>query len=260
MTMISSFFKYSVISCGFVLQLVACSGKVGGNGIDIPFSKLVRNVAVSLTSEEGAPMCKFSVELDVAKGGAVADSVNSALAHLLWSYDKVSLEAAVDSFVAERSADYKEDCLAFYLADKKDDVMLESKYYSYSYSLSSETESKAEGVLTYRLVYERYEGGNNSVKTLSLLNFDAKTGHLYVLNDILCGRTERELEQKLLDALILETGMHDIHELRENNYLANGEIFVSRNFIVTDNSIIFVYNEGEIAAFDKGIITLEINK
>lgn len=252
-----SYFFRIVCLCD-LLMLVACAQNGGEHSVDVPFDKISRNTSVSLTGEEGSPRCSFDINIDVAKGVGVADSVNRAVASVLWSYAPLSLEAAVDSFVAVRSEDYKNDCGGFYVADKRDGVELDKRLYSYSYAFSSEVFSEKEGVLTYKLIFVRYEGGKNSVRTDTYLNFDAKTGHLITVKDILGECTEREAEAKLMDALLEKTECRDVHELREADYLANGEIFVPRNFIITDKSVTFVYNEGEIAPFEKGIIVLDI--
>jgi len=69
---------------------------------------------------------------------------------------------------------------------------------------------------------------------------------------------ESRLNPILEEALCEKIGVPDISELREEGYLPSMEIYPSKNFILNDETITFIYNPHEIATFDKGEIELVI--
>ena len=90
------------------------------------------------------------------------------------------------------------------------------------------------------------------------MNFEAKTGRLLTLEDLFADGTENQLNNILLKALKEKTGFATLSELKEHNYLTSVDIYAPENFIIGDETVTFIYNPSEIAAYSEGSIELII--
>ena len=83
--------------------------------------------------------------------------------------------------------------------------------------------------------------------------FDSKTGEELTLDNIFVKGYENTLTTILLQALQEKLDVGSMEELR------NIKMFPSKNFILNDETITFIYNPHEIAPYDKGSMELTIS-
>jgi hypothetical protein len=88
--------------------------------------------------------------------------------------------------------------------------------------------------------------------------FDNITGKELTLNDIFVEGYETALTPILLQSLEEKVGVGSLGELKNKGYLLKMKIFPSKNFILNDETITFIYNPREIASYDKGSIELTV--
>lgn len=131
-------------------------------------------------------------------------------------------------------------------------------WYEFHYIISAETQQGSKNTIVYLATVDYYEGGAHGTHQQVALNFEAKTGRLLTLSEIFAEGTENQLNNILLKALKEKTGLGTIGQLREKDYLKSVDIYAPENFIINDETITFIYNPSEIAAYSVGSTELII--
>jgi hypothetical protein len=88
------------------------------------------------------------------------------------------------------------------------------------------------------------------------MNFNIETAKEIKMKDIFVDGYETQLPRLLLKALMEKTETQNREQLKEMGYLDQVEMYVPENFIVSDNTITFIFNPSEIASLELGTIEL----
>ena len=198
----------------------------------------------------------FSLSLIEAEDSAVTNNMNHAIAYTLFESESNSIEEACDHFIAQRKNEYKE-LLPEYINSKEND-MPAVWFYNY-YIANSEVEKGYKGYINYTIMWEEFTGGAHPSSYYTVLNFNPKTGEEVVLGDILKENYETALTDILINNLAKQLQVENIEGIREKGYLyQDSEMFVSNNFILDKEKIVFIYNKYEIAPYALGDITINV--
>lgn len=239
-----------------ILALVSCGNS---DEFTVDFDSLTVDRAVSISTDKNAPACKIHFELQYAKenNGERARVINDAIANRLFEIKGLPLSQAADSFANSYTANYKKSLGPLYKADKDDAA--KRSWYEYHYVITTEARKGRKGVAVYLITRDYYEGGAHGINQQLAMNFKTRTGQLLTLADILVPGYEARLNGALLEALMDKTGASSIDELHEKGYLTMTDIFPPENFILDDETITFIYNPYEIAAYALGKTELTIS-
>ena len=246
--------------------ITACSTDGGDKGITFEKVKVERSLAIS--DSKDAPHCSVTLEIDQVrmpseseqstKEHGVERLINETVVNRLFGMKGLTPKAAADSFANQYTREYRKNLAALYREDASDPT--KRPWYEYSYSVTTETRHGADGITSYLIHLNYYEGGAHGVSQLLVLNFDDKTGRCLTVADLFDDKGQQELPGKLLKALLAKTGEDDLESLRQRGYLYSMDMFVPENFIVDDDEVTFVFNPYEIAPYSEGIIELRVKR
>ena len=214
--------------------------------------------SIGIDNGKDSPQCQ--VRLDILAANDTASEagrrMNEQIIKKIFDMERLSVQAAADSFANVYTRDYRKNMAPLYREDRADAA--KRPWYEYRYTVTTETRGERKGVTNYLITLDYYEGGAHGITQLLTLNMDNKTGEMVTLNDIYGENFEQPLTERLLEALLEKTGAHNISELHDRGYLYSMDMFVPANFIVGDDEVTFIYNPYEIAPYSEGRIELVI--
>lgn len=238
------------------ILLSACQTEVGN---ELLFDTANADKEVLLSNDEDAPKCAVHLQLQYAseKNGEKAEIVNNAIEEELLEMRDISMKHAVDSFVQHYTDSYIRNFLPLYNQDRADTT--KRFWYEYHYVITSQTYSGYKGTSVYVANIDYYEGGAHGVNQQQTFLFDNKSGRRINISDVFVPGYENRLNAILLKSLREKTGVKNGQELHAKGYLTAVEMYPSKNFILNDETITFIYNPSEIASYDKGSVELTIS-
>lgn len=253
--------SYLLLLCGILLtglMVTVTSCKKKKVYPETPFATIQVKKAVKLT-EGTSPICTFNLSFAYANGQnkRINDAINETLIKEIFSEDSLSPKVAVDSFIGNYTYLYKTQTAALYKNDIKTGET--KKWYSFYYTLKTETTNGGDGIICYLSDFEKYEGGPQAYHVKRWLNFSKETGKRITLNDILKPGYEPALSQLLLKKLIEKYNFKDENAMHAAGFLNNAEMYPSDNYQIKDHALVFLYNESEIAPRTAGETELTIS-
>lgn len=255
--------KNIIMAAGVALALAACSN--GGDGVakmdGLEMDSVVASGSCALTSDANSPRCDIALSVQYAKGRN-ADKVNQALMHsgiLAPDYmslmaEKLSVKQVVDTFIAKYKADYKEFYAKMYLGDKS-----HPELYGCKYRLSTKSQSANDSTLTYIATIVSYGGGLHETRQTLVKNINVDNGKVMTLDDLFIHGYEKALKGIIVEKLCERFDVDNAEALAEKTIFADGDIYVSDNFIVGKKALTFIYCEDEIASHEVGEIRVDVD-
>ncbi len=243
----------------FLMAIVAIAGSCGNTEENtVEFETLTLDKAINLTNEELSPTCTVSLKMEnaIEKNGHRAEVINNTVIERLLNMRDMSMKTAMEEFTENYIKSYKSTMVPLYNQDRADTT--KRAWYEFHYIISAETQQGTKNTIVYLATVDYYEGGAHGTHQQVALNFEAKTGRLLTLSEIFAEGTENQLNNILLKALKEKTGLRTIGQLREKDYLKSVDIYAPENFIINDETITFIYNPSEIAAYSVGSTELII--
>lgn len=213
--------------------------------------KLSENAIESPTLKIDMSLSLVNID-DTTAGG----NINQVIAYTLFESHSSSIEKACEEFVAQRKSEYME-LLPEYINSKNND-MPAVWFYNY-YNATSEVIKGEKGYINYIITWEEFTGGAHPNSYYTVLNFNPKSGEEVVLSDIFKDEYEEPLTEILVNNLAKQLEVTDIEGIKEKGYLyQDTEMFISNNFILDNEKIVFIYNRYEIAPYALGDIMIEV--
>jgi len=222
------------------------------------FEVATTDKTVSLSSNEGAPMCNVHLEMSYATedNGHKAEIINNIIEQRLLNLQDMSMQHAADSFATVYTDNYKK-ILPLYTQDQGNKDKL--AWFNYHYILKTAVEQGYKGTTVYHAYLDYYEGGAHGISQHLTINFEQLTGRQLMLSDVFVPGFESRLSAILQKALCTYVGVGSVNELKSQGYLYSMDMFPSENFILGEESITFIYNPYEIAPYEKGSIELTLS-
>lgn len=234
-----------------VLILSAC-----GKQPIMEYDEIMATSEATLTDAKDSPHCEVHIQLLQAKG-THAERINQIIAQKLFDTNSHDLQTAAQAFADQYVEYYRKDMTPLYRDDRHN--LERHRWYEYRYNVTTEAKQFRNGVSTYLINTDYYEGGAHGMKQLEILNFDVASGKHLTLDDFFVSGYQAQLSEILLNSLLGKTGSKDKNELRDKGFLYSTDMFATENFIPGDDEFIFVYNPYEIAPYDFGQIELSID-
>ncbi len=222
----------------------------------LTFEMLSAEKSIRLSNEELSPQCSVSLKLPCAtkESGEVGQKINEAVVYRLFNQEDMGMQGAMDQFVEAYTMSYKSNMLPLYNADRADTT--KRSWYEFHYIINATTEQTSKRTLAYLATIDYSEGHANSIHQLIPMNFNIETAKEIKMKDIFVDGYETQLPRLLLKALMEKTETQNREQLKEMGYLDQVEMYVPENFIVSDNTITFIFNPSEIASLELGTIEL----
>lgn len=244
------FFLFTV--CIVMLFVTGCRSDGGTERME-SLDTLQYNGSFPLYAEEGAQSphytCNISLVYLVSKDSLLQANVNRTIAKAAFGYEELTLAQAIEAFAANAQKEYKE-ILPEYLNEKEAGSV--GHWFDHSYELKGEMSDGERGVWNYT-IFNFYDfGGAHPTTNYIYFNIDRKTGKELELSDVFVENYEEKLDELLVGALMKKLGVTTMKEVQEKDYLTMNGMFPSKNFLLTKDSILFLYNQYDIAPYVMG--------
>ncbi|MBO5787219.1 MAG: DUF3298 domain-containing protein [Bacteroidaceae bacterium] len=205
---------------------------------------------------QDSPVLDYSMELEpivLNNAVATAKAVN-ALSYAITGTEHSDLGTACDAQVKRLAAEFQElrpDYID--IRENYDDAFWPDNHYN----VKGVCEKGYKGYENYILNYDEYEGGAHGYYYTAVHTFDPRDGHEVTLDEIMKEGYEEALLHAIAAGIQRYCKANDITEL---DWLqrGTGELFISKNAVLRDSCITFIYNPYEIASYAVGKIEADI--
>jgi hypothetical protein len=238
-----------------LLTIASCAG---GDEDSVEFETVTADRTVTLSNEDNSPRCMVHLSMEEATeaNGHRGELINATVMKRLLDREEETVELAAEAFAENYTRSYKETMLPLYNQDRADTT--KRSWYQYHYIIDTSTQKGSKGTIVYLATIDYYEGGAHGINQQIVMNFEAKTGRQLTLADIFASGYEQPLKNVLLKALKTKTGCSSLSDLHNMGYLYSMDMFPSENFILSEETITFIYNPYEIAPYAMGSTELII--
>ncbi len=159
------------------------------------------------------------------------------------SYDQLDPTTAIPIFMRQYVKEYMEIAQLVRQKEKKASQLIGEL------SIKTELRAAKDDYLT-ALSHITINNGNGQPTRYTIVrNFNPKDGKAISLQDVFGSDYKEELTQKVTASLAERLGLDDddITGLRAKGYFVGIDAYPTDNFILTDDSLIFIYTPGEIS-------------
>lgn len=224
------------------------------------YSCIEFNREVSLTDYQEEPNGSVAISLktiDTCSMTPVAQKINRTLSMELFGKDTDHLKEAAIQFANNYLETYQKTYSKLYREEQKRGIPKE--WYDYYITFRGEKPEVYANTLNYRVELTRKEGGATEHKEVRTFCFSKDTGNLLSPDSLFTNEYAYHLNALISDDLLKQFDCNSKKELQEKGIGRFTDIYIPRNFLLTDKGILFIYNPHEIAPYDQGIITCLID-
>jgi len=245
---------FSLLSCGG-------GGEKESEREDLQIDSVSASGVCSLTDEPTSPRCEVAISLQYAVGER-AKEINQAVIEsgiiaqnlIVRSATELTMQQIADTIVSRYLRDYKEFYARLYANDR-----LHPKQYDCRYKLSTKLSSYKHGVITTIADVYQHAGGHYPVHKTVAKNIETDSCKVLTTDDLYLHGYEKTLRKIIVEKLCEKFGAGDLDGLMQQNVLADGDVYISQNFIVGENEVVFIYCDSEIAPHEAGEIRIAVS-
>lgn len=203
-----------------------------------------------------SPSMKINVVLEpltLDNSTATARAINS-ISYAITGTESDNLSDAIEIYRNKLVSEY-EELRADYINTRANNE--EPFWLNHHYNVKGVCEKGYRGYKNYILDYDEYEGGAHGYYYTTVHTFDPTDGHEVTLDEIMKEGYEEQLLHAIVTGLISYSKANGITELdRLQSY--TDDLFISKNAVLHDKYITFIYNPYEIASYAAGQIKVDI--
>lgn len=199
---------------------------------------------------------RIEIKLDtLSDGGALARELNGFLRDSVLCMPGASLHQCAAAFADSISTAWKSVLEGLY--DPQSEYKDMFRYY---YEIKGNAvEDAPEGMLSYQVDVETYEGGAHGSHWVRYGNFDKKTGKQLALQDVVPDEKRQDVLEAMMKKLCADNDVDDVAQLQEQaGITVLGDLYLTNNFRLKGDSIEFLFNQYEIAPYSAGIICITV--
>lgn len=247
--------KLSVLSLAALV--CACTGQGGSDEAPCELAWGTDSVHVERPIAPGEALCyQVNIKLDTLQGESpLAQQVNAMLRGDVLGTWRPSVHHALQAFADSIDATWKQDLAEFYDADDEYKDM-----YQYNLDVTgSAMDATTEGVLSYETRTDSYQGGAHGSYDIRYYNFDKKSGRQIAIDDVVPADKREALLEQMKQKLCADNGVSSITELQEQTCITMlGDLYLTDNFLLKGDSIMFVFGQYEVAPYSVGIVLVTV--
>lgn len=206
----------------------------------------------------GDSLCyQIKFELDtLAAGSELAARLSQVLRDsVIYTASRPTVQEAMKASADSIEAEWKAE-----LAERFDAELEYKDMLQYYYSVEGHPlEESQEGILSYQTTIDCYLGGAHGSYVVNYYNFDKKSGKLLDIKDVVPVGKEPEVLKAMEEQLCKDWEAKDLADLQEKTGITMlGDLYLTNNFLLKNDSILFLYNQYEIAPYAAGLISITI--
>ncbi|HAE24724.1 MAG TPA: hypothetical protein DCG33_05235 [Prevotellaceae bacterium] len=257
--------KFSFLGvCVVLLSLTACHQNHG----DLLATKQYKTTKTVYANDNKTEQMDVSMVFEYPTESAypqMLDSVKRFVIDCVFNTDIDSVyvdpasspSQAMATKVSELVKVYKQDN-NFFLSEDTIEETEQSLFFSASYDLQASVHSIVDDVMYYMVSTYRYYGGAHGLNTVMYYNINLRTGQQLAEKDVLPDMTEEQLSERMKTSLAQSAGV-TVGELEDAGFFVE-DIKPNGNFYVTDDSVVFHFNQYEIASYAMGPVEIAVAK
>lgn len=207
---------------------------------------------------EGAKECyHIEFKLDTLAGESeLAKSLSAVLRDSVIGFSNLStIQAAIVAFADSTETEWIPE-----LAERYADQPEYRDILQYHYSVEGgPVENGNDSIVSYQTNTSCYLGGAHGSYVVFYYNFDKKTGRLLNISNIVPADKEMLVLKAMEEQLCKDWEAKDLADLREKTGITMlGDLYLTNNFLLRNDSIEFLFNQYEIAPYSAGLIGVTI--
>lgn len=219
---------------------------------DVTFALVTKKTVTPIDEYvKEAPQLTCDVQMQLAESSdkELEKRINREIVYTIFGYENIEPQCAADSFFTAMRNEYLSLRPEYYNEKAMNNS---AAWFNYSYTIRSNVERGYNGIINYISTIDTFTGGAHGSFATTMLNFDPATGEVIELGDFFKENYEEVLIDRLTRALIKKSGAKSFEELQEMGYLVLNDMFVSNNFVLGKEEILFHYNHYDIAPYALG--------
>jgi len=240
----------------FAALVCACTGQQGGNTAD-ELPELSWGTASLCIENPVAPDAKecyhIEINLDTLEGGSeLAKQLGAVLQDsVLYMSGYASIREAMTTVVDSLESEWKAELVERYDPD--------SEYKDYYTMSGSPEDNGQDSIVSYMTQTDCYLGGAHGSHVVQYFNFNRESGKLLNISDIVPAEKEMLVLEAMGDKLCEDWGAKDLADLQEKTGITMlGDLYLTNNFLLKGDSILFLFNQYEIAPYAAGLISVTL--
>ena len=134
--------------------------------------------------------------------------------------------------------------------------------FQYYYAINgSPVEEEQDSIVSYQTTTDCYLGGAHGSYVVQYYNFDKASGKLLSIKDIVPADKEKAVLKAMAEQLCEDWEAKDLADLQEKTGITMlGDLYLIDNFLFKGDSILFLFNQYEIAPYAAGLISVTVEK
>lgn len=243
-----------------VALVCACTDWTGSNDkkADLAWGKA--SLLIENPIAEGDSLCyRISISLDTLSGESeLAKSISKMLCDsVVFAGNFPTVQEAMKAYAGQMETEWKAELAERYPEEPEYRDILQYLYEIEGCPIDNDNDS----ILSYQTSIDCYLGGAHGNYVVNYYNFSVKTGKLLNINDIIPADKQAQVLKDMEKQLCKDWDAKDIAELQENTGITMlGDLFLTNNFILKRDSILFLFNQYEIAPYAAGLISVTVKK
>ncbi len=207
---------------------------------------------------EGDSLCyHIEFNLDTLSGdGALATQLAAILRDsVLYLHGYATIEETMAALADSLETEWK--------AEIAEQLAYDPEYrdmFQYNYNIEgSPVENGNDSILSYQTSLDCYLGGAHGSYVVGYYNFDKNTGKLLNIKDIVPADKEMLVMRAMEEQLCKDWEAKDLADLQEKTGITMlGDLYLTNNFLLKNDSILFLFNQYEIAPYAAGLISVTV--
>lgn len=246
--------------------ICACAGQGNDNNAEIENLEWGNaSLCIEQPIAPGESRCyQIDIKLDTLAGESeLAGQLASVLRDsVLNAPGKQTIQEAMTAFADSIEVEWKKELAERYDSESEYKDILQY-YYTIDGGIPSDSlvEKKESGILSYQVTTDCFLGGAHGCYVVQYFNFDKKSGKLLSIKDVVPAEKEMLVMMAMEEQLCKDYQVANLKELQEKTGITMlGDLYLTNNFLLTNDSITFLFNQYEIAPYSAGLISVTIEK
>ncbi len=214
----------------------------------------------ALGKDADAPSCHVALHMQYAEGKH-AQKINTAIlcsGILPPEYlptNPTDIPSAVKTFADQYIRRYRDTNTPLYKYDPT-----HGKAYGQRFRLTVSTLSQCQDILTYTATLKTQAGEQPETVQTIVRNIDARNGHTLTIDDIYIHGAGEYIKAVIVKKLAKRYRTDGLDGLRSRQVFTGSEVYVPDNFIVFQDKVTFIYQQGEIAPHKEGELRITVSR
>ena len=241
-----------------VLLACACTDKKGGETEQVELSWGTASLCIeNPVAPDAKESYHIEFKLDTLAGESeLAKQFATVLCDsVLYTPGYATIRETMSAYADSMETEWKAELAEMYDPESEYKDMLQ-----YYYTLEGNVvENGCDSILSYQVTTDCYLGGAHGSYVVQYYNFDRATGKLLDINDIVPAGKEMLVLMAMGDQLCKDWDAKDLADLQEKTGITMlGDLYLTNNFLIKGDSILFLFNQYEIAPYAAGLISVTL--